>query len=273
MSENLCRWGAANRVLFDPGKENFHGIHRTRAFGDDFKILGVLFDCQLTMRSAAHEIAAEAGWKVKSILRCRRFYSQREVMKLYKAQVLSFIESRTSAIHHAAPSVLDKVDRVQRRFLRELGLSETDALIRYKLAPLSARRDMAMLGLLHRASHGRAPAPLSELLQSGHQPARGLFAMSTRGAVRHNRQLPEYLSRMSQGAHTETLRRSCFGLVTIWNMLPTDVANSKRTKTCQRCLQQCLTQRALQAPDSDWQHFFLHDARVMPVHIFQRLFV
>ena len=271
--KSLHKWGAANRVLFDPAKESFHGIHRTRAFGEDFKILGVLFDGKLTMCSAAHEIATEAGWKVKSILRCRRFYSQRELMKLYKAQVLSFIESRTSAIHHAAPSVLDKIDRVQRRFIREIGLSETEALVRYKLAPLAARRDIAMLGLLHRASHGRAPAPLSELLLSGEQPDRSLFGMSLRGATRHHRQIPEFLSRTSRGTHTDVLRRSCFGLATVWNMLPVEVANAKTTKTCQRRLQQCLIRRALQAPDSHWPHFFLHDARVMPVHIFQRLFV
>ncbi len=271
--KSLHRWGAANRVLFDPGKESFHGIHRTRAFGEDFKILGVLFDCQLTMGSAAHEIATESGWKVKSILRCRRFYSQSELMKLYKAQVLSFIESRTSAIHHAAPSVLDKIDRVQRRFLREIGLTEIEALVRFKLAPLPARRDIAMLGLLHRASHGRAPAPLTTLLLSGQQPARSGIAMSLRAGSRHDRQIPEFLSRASRGAHTDVLRRSCFGLATVWNMLPTTVANTKLTKTCQRCLQQCLTRRAQQAPDSDWQHFFLTGARVMPVYIFQRLFV
>ena len=38
-----------------------------------------------------------------------------------KAQILSFIESesRTPAVHHAAPSVLDSIDRVQRRFLKK----------------------------------------------------------------------------------------------------------------------------------------------------------
>ena len=267
---SLHRWGAANRVLFDPGKESFHGIHRTKSFGEDFKILGVLFDCQLQMGSAAREISKEAGWKVKALLRCRKFYPQRELVKLYKAQVLSFIESRTPAIHHAAPSVLDTIDRVQRRFLREVGLTEVDALLRYKLAPLPARRDIAMLGLIHRTSHGRAPAPLADLLTTGPLHQRSATTAVTRGAsVRHGRQMPEYFSR---GGHTVTLRRSCFGLITVWNMVPTKVANTKLTKTCQRHLQHCLVRRALLAPDSDWQHFFLSDARVMPVHTFQRLF-
>ena len=268
---SLHRWGSANKVVFDPGKESFHAIHRTRYFGEEFKILGVLFDTQLTMRSAAHEVAREAGWKTRSLLRCRKFYSQPEMVKLYKSQVLSFIESRTAALHHAAPSVLDVVDRVQRRFLREIGLTEVEAMLKYRLAPLPARRDIAMLGLLHRASHGRAPAPLADLLLSGIVHSRDADAAVTRaGARRHARQIPEYLAR---GGHTETLRRSAFGLATVWNMLPVRAAGAKTTKACQKSLQQSLISRALQAPDSDWPHFFQKDARVLPVHVFQRLFV
>ncbi len=243
---------------------------KKRSFGEDFKILGVIIDCKLTMRAAAKEISREAGWKVKSLLRCRRFYTQKELVKLYKAQVLSYIESKTAAIHHAAPSVLDAIDRVQRRFLREIGLTEVEALLHYKLAPLSARRDIAMIGLLHRASHGRAPAPLADLLLAGSRHQRDPLTAVTRAeSARHHRQITEFVSR---GGHTETLRRSCFGLVTVWNMLPPHVANSKHTKFCQRSLQQSLIRRALAAPDSDWQHFFLTDARVMPVQTFQRLF-
>ena len=265
----LHTWGAANRVLFDPGKESLHCLHRTRYFGEDFKILGVLFDCQLTMRAAAQEIAREAGWKVRSLLRCRRFYTTPELVKLYKSQVLSYIESRTAAIHHAAPSVLDAVDRVQRRFLREIGLTELEALEKFRLAPLPARRDMAMLGLIHRVCHGLAPAPLADLF-TARQWSRPSSAITTKSSrLRHGRQLTDFVG---MGGHTETLRRSCFGLVTIWNLLPPIVVDSKTTKQCQRSLQKSLLNRAKAFPDSRWQHFFLEDARVMPIHAFQRLF-
>ena len=69
-------------------------------------------------------------------------------------------------------SVLDCVDRVQRRLLRELGLTELEGLTRYRLAPLPSRRDMAMLGVLHKVVLGLAPPqlaaffPLWEMLQS-----------------------------------------------------------------------------------------------------------
>ena len=130
-------------------------------------MLGVTFDCQLTMKIAVQEIAREAGWRVRSILRCRRFFITSELVHLYKAQVLSYVESRTPAIYHAARTTLDELDRVQRRFLRSIGVTELEALTEYRLAPLSARRDIAMLGLLHRVSHGLAPRPLAALFPGG----------------------------------------------------------------------------------------------------------
>ena len=55
---------------------------------------------------------------------------------------------------------MNRIDRVQRRFLRELNFSEVAALNEFRLAPLEARRDMAMLGALHKIKLGIAPAYL-----------------------------------------------------------------------------------------------------------------
>ena len=263
----LHRWGAANRVCFDAGKESFHCLHRTRHFGENFKMLGVTFDCQLTMKAAVQELAREAGWRVRSILRCRRFFNTSELVRLYKAQVLSYIESRTPAIHHAARTTLDAIDRIQKRFLQSIGLTELEALTEYRLAPLSARRDMAMLGLLHRVAHGLAPRPVAALFpwgrsRQGDPPTRG-------SEIRHTRQLAEF---GVLGGHTDILNRSCFGLVTVWNMLPSSVAEAPATKLCQRALQQALVKRAKASPDSEWQLLFSNDARIMPIQQFQRLF-
>ena len=90
---SLHRWGAANRVAFDPGKKEFVFIRRRNAMGNDFRILGVDFDPQLLMRKAARKIATEAGWRVKAILRAKRFFSTPELVRLYKAHVRSYIES------------------------------------------------------------------------------------------------------------------------------------------------------------------------------------
>ena len=262
----LHAWGGANRVLFDPGKESFHGIHRGRHFGDEFKILGVIFDTQLGMHAAAREIAREAGWRLKTLLRCRRYYTTPDLVKLYKAQILSYIESGTPALHHAAPSVLECVDRVQRRFLREVGLSEERALTEYRLAPLCARRDIAMIGMLHRITSGTAPSELAKLFV----PVNRRTGFGTRNLeVRHERQLREFVS---GGCHTETCRRSAFGLVTVWNMLPGDVVMSKSTKVVQRRLQDALRNH-MESGQRNWQTLCANSARRMTPVRFQSLFV
>lgn len=150
--EELHGWGRANRVSFDPSKESFHVLHRTRGEGGSFKLLGVTFDTALYMHDAAYEVATEAGWRLKSLLRTRRFHTLAEMFRLYKARILSFVESRTAGLHNAAPSVLQVIDRIQRRFLNEVHVSEKDALLKWRLAPLRCRRDIAMLGLLHRVA-------------------------------------------------------------------------------------------------------------------------
>ncbi len=129
--------------------------------GDQFKILGILFDCKLVMRDAVEAVVAEASWKLRTLLRTKRFYTTRDLTTLYKAQLLPYIEYRTPAAYHASDSVLADLDKLQTKFLREAGLSELDSLMIFRLAPLLARRDMAMLGLIHRTALGKGPAHFS----------------------------------------------------------------------------------------------------------------
>ena len=84
---------------------------------------------------------------------------------LYKAHLLSYIEYRTPAIYHALRKELQKVDAIQDRFLREAGVSTVEALMHFNLAPLSMRRDIAMLGMLHRAKLGIGPPQLCTLFK------------------------------------------------------------------------------------------------------------
>ena len=55
-----------------------------------------------------------------------------------------------STIYHATASVLKRLDRTQDSFLRELGIDKTAILMDFNLAPLSMRRGIALLGMLHR---------------------------------------------------------------------------------------------------------------------------
>ena len=95
---------------------------------------------------------------------------------MYKSQVFSYVEHGTQAFYNAAPSVLSRIDRVQRRFLRELNFSEVAALNEFRLAPLVARRDIAMLGALHKITLGIAPAQLMALFPPLPAPLAGTGA-------------------------------------------------------------------------------------------------
>ena len=57
----LHAWGRANRVVFDASKESFHILHRRFPHGDDFRIMGVVYDTKPLMHSASLAIAIEVG--------------------------------------------------------------------------------------------------------------------------------------------------------------------------------------------------------------------
>ena len=53
--------------------------------------------------------------------------------------------------------MLSQLDRTYDTFLREIGISREVALLEFNLAPLGMRRDIARLGLIHRAAIGKGP--------------------------------------------------------------------------------------------------------------------
>ena len=70
----LHKWGAANQVFLDPAEESMHIMSVSEPGGDDFKLLGVTFDTELSMEEAVSDIVVQAGWKLRTLLRTRRFY-------------------------------------------------------------------------------------------------------------------------------------------------------------------------------------------------------
>ena len=192
---NVHTWGRANQVEFDPGKESKHILATAgRGSGGSFKLLGVTFDPGLSMEGGIQDIARSASWKLATVVRTNRYFTVHEMMGLYKSKVLSFIECKTAAIYHACDTHLALIDAIQKRFLKHLEMSEEVALMSHNLAPLSSRRDIAMLGLVQRAVLRQGPVQFLEFFRpSSRQPAR----FDTRAASRrHSRQLEE-----SRGGH------------------------------------------------------------------------
>ena len=224
--QELHTWGSANQVAFDASKESQHVLSLSDSMGGTFKLLGVPFDPELSMAGAISELVSAAGWKLRTLLRTRRFYTDSDSIGLYKAHLLSYIEYRTPAIYHATRAVLSRLDAVQSGFLKDIGVDEISALVDFRLAPLATRRDMAMLGLIHRTILGKGPEHFKEFFTRNHQ------SIST--PVRDPRNTSK----------APLVKRSALGLVAIYNMLPQSMLRIKSVPAFQKGLQEIVIRYA-----------------------------
>jgi hypothetical protein len=244
---SLHAWGKANSVSFDPGKESKHVISTYDPHGADFTILGVSFDCKLTMDRAVHDVSVSCGWKLQALLRSNRFFNSRELVNLYKSHVLSFIEYRTSALYHASDKVLKSLDSIQNRMLRIVDATELDALMYFNLAPLSTRRDIAMLGMIHRAVIGKGPDQLRRFFYRNTQ-VNTCYIQTRRQESKHSAELKEY----RDGSHKEYISRSALGLVSVYNLLPENMLDIQDISVFQGALQD-LVKGSASRGDGFWQ--------------------
>ena len=132
------------------------------------------------------------------------------------------------------------------RFLREAGITELDALLHFNLAPLSVRRDIAMLGIIHRCVLGDGPPQFSKYfeLDTGYDSG-----YSTRLAEgKHSK----HLKKLRTTSSSEVMKRSILGLIAIYNMLPEEVVMCSETSDFQTALQDLVKIRAVAGCD-DWK--------------------
>ena len=264
--KKLHNWGNANQVTFDPAKEHFLILHPNDGHGDNFKLLGTTFDHKLKMDQGICEIAAQSHIRISTILRCRRFYDTCTLIRFYKSFVLSFIECATPAVYHATNFALSALDRVQIRLLDELGISKELALSNFSLAPLRARRDIAMLGLIHRVILNEAPPVFQEYIYLSSSVN---FPRSLRGSkLRHSKQLHDPVNSMS----SSIFHRSIFGLIYAYNLFPQHVVDSSSVSIFQSYLQRGLKE-AVTRSVVNWDSLFSSSFKHMSVHAYQSLFV
>ena len=167
-------------------------------------------------------------------MRVRKFYSKSELLLLYKSHVLSFLEYRTAAIYHAKREFLWRLDRVQSKFLADVGIDEISALLHFNLAPLATRRDIAMLGLLHRTVIGKGPPQF-----------RVHFKVLENSRIADPR----------KEIKNPLVKRSILGLIAIYNMVPESLRKWKTVKDFQGGLQELLKKRAQEGRE-DWADTF-----------------
>ena len=185
-------------------------LSRYSPLGDSFRVLGIDFDCKLVMEETVRSCVTQSNWKLRTLLRTERFHSTAELSVLYKCHIMSFIEFRTPGIAHAASTVLAPLDHILDHFLHGICMAKNEALMRCHLAPLSVRRDIALLGVIHRGALGLGPPALR------HAFVRDVEPPPPRAPRRHARHLidpcavnwPDYAL------------RSVLGGVRLYNLLP-----------------------------------------------------
>ena len=247
--EQVHEWGRKNRVTFDSGKEELAVLHHLHGEGKDFRLLGPVFDTKLRMHSAVQKLLGKARPKVQALLKTRRFYSTANLVNQFKTHVLCVLESCTAAVYHAADTTLEPLDRVLTSFLKDLGLSAAEAFLHYNLAPLALRRDLAMLGLLHKCNLGLAHPQLQALYPQVTLP-RGQHRTRL-SEQRHGHQLLE----RCKGHFLETTRRSVFGLVRVYNFLPEEAVSATTVEAFQATLTALARHRCARG-EEDWEHCY-----------------
>ena len=152
--------------------------------------------------------------KFRAILRTRGIYTTRELLNQFKPHVWSKVEYHTAAIYHCSQILINKMDQIQRTFLHELQITDENAFLEFNFAPLNLRRDIALLGFLHKRVLGLAHPSFNSLFPFA--PAR-----SSRYPTRieqHNKQLDDH-NHIAQ--FREMLwKKSIFGLILVYNKLP-----------------------------------------------------
>ena len=230
---HVCRnrvhaWGRVNRVAFDPTKEHVVILHPIRGEGDPFKLLGCLVDCKLVMDQAIDKILSQVRPKRQSILRTKPHYCVTDLINQFKSHVWSLMEYHSGAIFHASDSLLERLDSAQRGFLQEIDVSPELAFLEHNVAPPKLRRNIGMLGFLHKRVLGKSHPAIQRLFP---------FHADVFGSLRpgeHDKQLYDHILEVQQQQSLH--RRSVFGMVQIYNRLPQHVVNHTTISLFQRHL-------------------------------------
>ena len=178
---------------------------------------------------------------------------------LYKSHLLSYIECRTAGIHFASSRVLRELDDVQARFIRQFNMSEEAAFMHFNLAPLETRRDIAILGVIHRAAMREGPPQLWKffcLACPDNVPAR-----SSRHFRPHSMRLAEW----PPERNLDVARRSALGMIRVYNLLPHECVLHKTLSEFQRALSGLVRDRVV-AGDHRWRHLLSPRPKLFQYH-------
>ena len=153
------------------------------------------------MTSCIDELVGRTKPKVKAILRTRAHYTIAQIIGQFKTHSWGLLEYFTPCIYHAHATQLQRIDSIQTSFLRNLEITCEEAFIEHNFAPLQLRRDVAILGLLHKCARRETHPSLRKIFYKlPQQPTR----TSSRLTPLHKQQLNDvFVSTHSPGLCTD----------------------------------------------------------------------
>ena len=240
MQQRAHEWGQRNQVTFDPAKEFFKIVHPRQAFGEPFKLLGTKIDCALTMQPCIETILSKGRPKIRALLRLKDMYSLSTMLNQYKTHVWSSTEYHNGALILAVHNQLQRIDKMQRWFLHELQVTDTQAFVEYNFAPPSIRRRIGILGFLHK-----------RVLESCHPAMVKEFGFEPVQAGRyHDRSLVSHYAEVR--AHSRVYNNSLYMYVLMYNRLPQEIVELPSVSSFQKKLTKLAKDRADQG-HANWR--------------------
>ena len=145
-----------------------------------------------------------------------------------------------------SPSQLNRLDKVQRWYLHELGMSDKEAFISHNFAPPSLRRDIGIFGFLHKRVLEECHPALVHALP---------FAPAGLLARYHSNALDPRIGEIT--CQDRLYQRSLYGYILVYNRLPQPIADSPSVSSLQARLTHLAKQKASNS-DELWRRSF-HD--------------
>ena len=171
-----------------------------------FRLVGLTISKDLTWNKYITAIAKKASMKVGTLYRAKGYLSQECILHLYKSLIRPSMEYCCHIWAGAPPTVLNLLDRIQRRVANIIGPK-----LASKLQTLHHRRNVASLCLFYRYYNGMCSSELFDLV-----PPKKVFKRRTRLAANSHPFTVEVPSCQKKFYATSFFPRTS----AIWNSLP-----------------------------------------------------
>ncbi|XP_068708175.1 uncharacterized protein [Montipora foliosa] len=223
-----CNQGKTEVVLFSSRFTKNYELLPTFSFGNntivvtkEARILGVMFDENLTSMSQINLICKKAMLSIRSIGRIKKYLSKDDLARVVNAFVIPHLDYCNSVLYGLPKSQLDKLQRVQNVAARLVsGVRKQDhispTLKALHWLPVEKRIIFKILLMTYKTLNGLAPSYLTTLI-TRYRPTRKL-----RSSSRSTLQVPRW--------KTSTYGDRAFSSAApkLWNSLP-DRIKSKQS--------------------------------------------